>query len=167
MASPAFTDQDKVNLPYLLLGLTGRGSSSWKGLDLIISTSLASKLSPKLGSSELMPSVTSNEVGCSLPGRFTVSDGQCNCPWHEGIKQLLLCNVICIWQEKERLCLNVALERLVHMQSGEEGYPGITCMIYSQSSLDEHLTSSLALERVGCMNIVLRCVLSLHAERFS
>lgn len=66
MASSAFTDQDKVNLRYLLLGLTGRGSSSWKGLDLIISTSLASKLSPKPGSSEPMPSVTSNKVGWSL-----------------------------------------------------------------------------------------------------
>lgn len=66
MARPAFTDQGKVNLRYLLLGLTGRGSSSWKGLDLIISTSLASKLSPKPGSSEPMPSVTSNKVGWSL-----------------------------------------------------------------------------------------------------
>ena len=135
MASPAFTDQEKVNRRYLLLGLTGRGSSSWKGLDLIISTSLASKLSPKPGSSELMPSVTSNEVGCSLPGRFTVSDGQCNSPWREGIEQLLLCNVICIWQEKESECLNMALERLLHMQSGEEGDPGIMCVIYSQSTL--------------------------------
>jgi len=135
MASPAFTDQDKVNLHYLLLGLTGRGSSSWKGLNLIISTSLASKLSSKLGSSELMPSVTSKEVGCSLPGRFTVSDGQCNSPWHERIEQLLLCNVICSWQERESQRLNMALKSLLHMQSGEEGDLGIMCMLYSQSTL--------------------------------
>lgn len=75
VARPAFTDQTKVNLHYLLLGLTDRGSSSWKGLDLIISTSLASKASPKPGNSELMPSVTSNKASGSLPRRFTVSDG--------------------------------------------------------------------------------------------
>lgn len=119
MAGPAFTDQDKINLRYLLSGLTDRGSSSWKGLDLIISILLASKLSPKPGSSELMPSVTSNEVSCSLPGRFTVSDRQSNPPWCEGIEQLLLCNVTCIWQEKESQSLNVMLKRLLHIQSGE------------------------------------------------
>lgn len=71
-AEPAFTDRDKVNPHYLLLGLASRGSSSRRGLDLIISTSLASEESPKLGSSEPMPSVTSNKVGCSLPRRFAV-----------------------------------------------------------------------------------------------
>lgn len=82
-----------------------------------------------------MPSVTSNEVGCSLPGRFAVSDGQCNSPWHDGIERLLLCNVICIRQEKDTPCLNVVMERLLDMRSGEVADTAIICMIYNQSTL--------------------------------